>query len=173
MKKRIYGILMAAAVLSIATAGLGKANAYFTTYAKAQGANVIHMIDETTVKERVVESEKILEFTNKAGSAEAVFVRARAYAPSEIQNDLVYSKNWVAGSDGWYYYPEPVAPGVTLTDEEGKALHISIKKPEADVEGKEFNVIVVYETIPAAGNSYDSADDWNQAESSGWSIDKE
>ena len=114
MKKRIYGILMAAAILSVATAGLGKANAYFTTYATAAGANVIKLGDETTVKENFKDSQKELQFTNDAKSSQAVYVRARAYASTEIEQYLGYegSENWTE-KDGWWYYTLPVAPGET------------------------------------------------------------
>ncbi len=167
MKKRIYGILMAAAILSVATAGLGKANAYFTTYATATGANVIKLGDETTVKENFVSDQKELQFTNDAKSSQAVYVRARAYASTEIEPFLTYEESGEKWKEkgGWWYYTLPVAPGETAD-----TLFVKINKYPADeTEGKEFNVIVVYETIPAADASYDTAD-WSQEKENGWTV---
>ncbi|MBQ2626334.1 MAG: hypothetical protein IJG17_01020, partial [Eubacterium sp.] len=52
MKKRIAGILAAVALLSVVTAGIGKASAYFTTYAQARGGHVIKLGDETRIDEK-------------------------------------------------------------------------------------------------------------------------
>ncbi|MBR0398464.1 MAG: hypothetical protein IJI10_09380 [Eubacterium sp.] len=167
MKKRIYGILMAAAVLSIATAGLGKANAYFTTYATAAGSNRISLGDETTVHEDFSSWTKTLTFTNSADSSHDVYIRARAFYGDKYEDYVSYEpgEKWILGDDKeWYYFTEPVAPGEAADE---FVLKVGPVPDEIAKDLNEYNVVVVYETIPAADASYADAD-WSQAESNGW-----
>ena len=156
MKNKIYGILMAAAILSVATAGIGKANAFFTANDTAAGYNSISLGDETTVDEDYdyTNKQKILVFKNSADSKNAVFVRARAYAPSTMKTSYI-GEGWQEESDGWCYFTEEVKPN----DEQTLKIQIGDYPLEED---KEFNVIVVYETIPAADENPLEAD-WDQA----------
>ncbi|MBR2188015.1 MAG: hypothetical protein IJ860_01200 [Eubacterium sp.] len=178
MRKKLYGVLMAAAVLSVAAAGIRQANAYFTTYAEAKGGYTIHLGDETTVEEEVVGSEKRVTLTNSSTSSQAVYVRARAFAPNEIKDGLTYNKPASQGvsasekwsqptdSDPWCYYSDVLQPG-----ESADVLVVSVTEvPEEAVDGQSFNVVVVYETTPAVQNGdgqYEAAD-WAQSEDSGW-----
>ena len=173
MRKKILLGIAAILLVAVAAAGIGKAYAYFTTYVEAKGGKTIHLGDTTTIKEDYSDWQKAVTVSNSPESAQAVWVRAQAFAGSEY--GLVYGgEGWSEAADeaGWYYFSAPVAPGgntsvltVSITDKEGN--------PPAAEEGKSFNVVVVYETIPAVQNGEDeagniryvpyTAEDWSKA----------
>ena len=149
MKKRhiILTCIIAALVMS---ASIGGAVSYFTTYAEARGGGTITLGDETTIEEKIVSGGKEVKIHNKEGS-KPVYVRVRAYASEKYP--LTYAgTGWTNGDDGWSYFDAPVAGnGYTET------LKVTIGDiPADDVAklGDHFNVVVVYETIPAV--EYDS-----------------
>lgn len=167
MKKRVTGILAAVALLSVLAAGIGGAGAYFTDRAEGSQNHTVRLGDSTTVQETTVDWNKQVTITNSATSDQAVWVRAQAFAGSDIQSLLQYGgTGWAAGEGGWYYYASPVQPGQAAS-----VLNVQIPEqnlPKAD-EGLTFNVIVVYETTPALdidGTETAQTADWTAALSS-------
>ena len=160
MKKKTIILLTTIAMLSIATAGVGKAYAYFTTYVQAAGSETIRLGDVTRiVEDPVVNGQKKVAIQNNAKSNQAVFVRARAYSGDGFK--LKYAgTNWTGpadqadyGKNGWAYYSTPILPGGST-----ETLTISIDGiPKADVADiDKFNVVVVYESTPAIQNGTDA-----------------
>ena len=165
MKKRVTGILIAVALLTIAAAGIGPASAYFTDRDEGSQSHAIQLGDSTTVQENIVDWNKQVTITNDASSTEAVWVRAQAIAGSSIQNLLEYSGNGWSGTKGdWYYYASPVDPG-----QEASVLTVQIPDQKANPleaeEGATFNVIIVYETTPDTGTASDAKTAFEEAES--------
>lgn len=142
MKKAKYFLVLLALVM-VMTAGIGRAWAYFTTYASAKGVIPITLGDKTEIKEEFSRWEKRVTIVSDANS-EPVYIRAKAFGSGSYP--LVYSgEGWTIGEDGYYYYNE-IVPGGGHTS----VLSVKIENvPTEDVEdGTSFNVIVIYESTP-------------------------
>ena len=167
MKKRLAGILAAVALLSVVTAGIGKASAYFTTYAQARGGHVIELGDETTIEENFDGANKVVRITNDKDSKQAVWVRAMGITGAEYQQYLDYTQNgsdWTLDEDGFYVYKDPVLPG------EHPATDLTIGVSNVPVEnGRSVDVVVVYESTPAIRNDIDGT--YEYPEKSGQKYD--
>ena len=87
MKKAGYSIAVLA-FLMVMTAGVGKAWAYFTTYASAEGGITITLGDETEIEEEFSNWEKRVTITSDADS-EPVYIRAKAFGSGSYP--LTYS----------------------------------------------------------------------------------
>ncbi len=169
MRKKTVRILTVAALLCVILAGIGTAGAYFTTFVEASGSKEILLGDHTTVEEEVVGTEKLVTITNSADSNKAVWVRAKAFTGAQYESGLTCGgTGWTDGGDEFWYYglpDHPLVPG-----ESSEQLVVSIGNwPQAEID-KDFNVIVVYETIPAVEDGEEggvvkyvvpTADDWN------------
>lgn len=152
MKKKTLVILMAVALLSVASAGIGKAYAYFTTNDPASGSQQISLGDQTTITEEYDSTNwiKKVTITNKSDSSQAVYVRAKAFAGSDYTLDVTGWGN--PDAEGYYYYlgqdaPVAVEPGKAT----GTPLSVQISGQE-QMDPKSFNVVIVYETTPAVQN---------------------
>ena len=143
MKKNKWLLLLLAAAL-VLTAGIGTAMAYFTTYVQARGGYVIRLEDETEIVEDVSSWTKHVTIYNKEGSS-PVFVRVKAFAADPIKLEF-RGEGWALGEEDYYYFQQPVAGGKN-TDPELQ-IHIG-PVPEDAKPGDDFNVIVVYESVPA------------------------
>lgn len=147
MKKR-HIILTCALAAMVLSASIGGAWSYFTTYAEAKGGYTISLGDETTVHEDFSNWEKKISISNKEGS-QPVYIRVKAFAGDQYKDLLKYSdenNKWFPGEDGYYYYSDPVA-----ANEATDILTISlrdIKEDIPEVDGKHFNVVVIYESTP-------------------------
>lgn len=145
----------ALAVALVGTTAVPSALAYFTTYVEAQGGYTVELEDiDTKPEESMTEWVKHVTVKNSEKS-EACFVRAKAFAGSTYQ--LSFSgDSWGVGDEGWYYYLQPVEPGGT-TD----PLDVSIQFATTADSKRDFNVTVVYETVPAGdvANVFDA--DWD------------
>lgn len=172
-------ILLAALALIMALGlGIGSAMAYFTTYVTAKGGMPVRLGDKTTITEPEVKDwTKHLVVTNNGTNA--VYVRARAYAPADLELQYVNaSKNgpWTYNEKDGYCYYSIILPGkdpdVDEEDESEEAakarssseLLVKIDKVPKDAkEGDDFNVVVIYESTPVLydkdGNPYA---DWTQ-----------
>lgn len=150
------------AVCLICMSNVHNANAFFTTYVTAKGGYEVYYMRDTKLDEKYNDWNKYVTVTNKEGSI-PVYVRVKAFAGSLYT--LSYSgEGWVySEKDGYYYYEQPLNGGQTT-----KALRVLIDnipvKPEA---GDNFNVVVIYETIPiqyAADNTLIAPDaaDWSK-----------
>lgn len=160
-KKRVF--LTALALVLILSLSIGSALAYFYTSDDSVGENKLELGAKTTIKEDYSEGVKTITITNDESSKQAVFVRAKAYgtpAPT-------YGTQWGAPVDGYYYYPGVLEPGQSTNP----SLTVKVNFPGEPTPkniGETFNVIVVYEAVPAMykedGTPYASsyADAWNQ-----------
>ena len=174
MRNKTVKILAIAALLSVAAAGIGTAGAFFTSYVEAKGQKVIHLGDTTTITEKVNGKDKTVVIQNDAKSPRAVWVRAKAYTAAAYMEGLKYTPgagwtdtNPAGNKDGYYYYlpldekentPVPLEPGKPTTE-----LKVSIENwPEAKT-GRDFNVVVIYETTPAVENGVKTDDSGNEA----------
>ena len=147
-------VLGAAALLLTAGASAGRAMAYFTTYAEAQGSAPLSLgFTRTEIEETVQNQAKYITVVN-TGECDA-FVRARLFAGGGYEDGLVFreaeSEGWTPGEDGYYYYTAilppgektgPLCVGVDWKDQEGGF----------NTDREDFNVIVVQES---AGVYYD------------------
>ncbi len=143
-KKQIFlGFLAAGLVLA---SSVGSAWAYFTTYVEARGGEVISLGDETVVKEKFSEWTKEIRITSDADS-EPVYVRAKAFCSAYDFEYIDPSENkdkWAPGADDYYYYSEILKGGSETTE-----LLVHIKDvPGDEVDQKDFNMVVIYETTP-------------------------
>ncbi len=152
--------ILALAVIMIAGASIRSAWSYFTTYATAKGGYIIHLGDQTDIEEDVSQWKKHIKIKSDADS-DPVYIRARAYWGDDYTCHYEDSSGkWSPRSDGWYYYSDIVYGG-DITDE---LVVVIDNHPEIDQPGPDFNVIVVYESLPV---EYDSngnivEPDWNK-----------
>ena len=147
------------AILLLCLVNVPSALSYFTTYVRAKGSLQLHLQEHTKIHEPdVVEWKKHVEIAVDKDS-DPVFVRVRAFAPSEIEDDLQYlGEGWQLKEDGYAYYDK------VLQAEETAAVDVFIAERPADPqEGDTFHVVVIYESVPALydaqGNAYA---DWSQ-----------
>ena len=155
MKKSrlLLTVLAAALILSLS---IGSALAYFTDWTDADGAEVVHAghtgeIDETF-------NSWIKHVTVKNTSADVtVFIRAKVFTTYTVE---CYGTNWDSvGKNEYTYYANPVGPG----EPAGDVLNVKITPPTGFEDGDSFNVIVVYEAVPAKYDSEGNASaDWDQ-----------
>lgn len=174
MRKRLTGILVCVALVSVIFAGIRPASAYFTTYAEAKGMRTIHLGDVTRITEEFKDWKKEVKITNNSKSAKPVYIRVRAIAGSAypleypVTDGWTKGEGWEDGKDGWWGYGTPVLPG-KATD----LLTVEIKDvPVTPEVGDSFNVIIVYESTPAVENGTQMIDgqevtiyepaDWNR-----------
>ena len=146
MKRKTW-LLLLLAVAMILTAGIGGAYAYFSSFATAKGGYVIHIPGDPELHEDPQPGKKVVTIEN-AADANPVFVRVKAFAGAEYQDGLQYDGGdyWIGpDADGFWRYKLALDGG-----ESTQPLTISIEKmPQNPEDGDSFNVIVVYESVPA------------------------
>lgn len=159
MKKKMSYVIAALALTAVMTAGIGKAWAYFTTYAQAEGGYPIHLGERTDITEDFSDWTKHVAITSDPESA-PVYIRVKAFSGSlyELEYASEVTGDWTLGADGYYYYNKILKGGETTS-----RLNVMISGIPADAEdGDKFNVVVIYESTPVL---YDSAGaeyaDWN------------
>lgn len=159
-KKKICFALLAVAAVQLCE--VRNANAYFTTYVTAKGGYEVSWRHQEEIHEEVKDFKKYVSISSKEDSI-PVYVRARAFAGSTYS--LTYSGDgWEYNeTDGYYYYKEPLKGGETTS-----VLLVSIDQiPINPQDGENFNVIVIYESLPVQydedGNMIAPKDaDWTQ-----------
>lgn len=142
-RRRFYPeILALTAIVGVASAGIGSAWSYFTTYAEASGGYTIELGDKTEIKETFSDWTKHVVIDNEEGS-EPVYIRVRAFCGSQYTLEYLYDRtHWRPGDDGYYYYNRIVNGG-----ESTDALDIKIYGiPENPEDMESFNVVVIYES---------------------------
>ncbi|WP_165056578.1 MULTISPECIES: hypothetical protein [unclassified Adlercreutzia] len=174
-KARFAGVaaLFAVAVVCIAVAGVGAASAYFTTYCQAKGGYTLELGDTTTVEENFANWTKSVTIQSDAASDEAVYVRVRAYGPSEYP--ITYSEpggaaNWSLAADGYYYYRGTLDPGATTPVLDLRINDVPVSGADAapaPQPGDAFNVVVIYETTPV---QYQPDGATVEPEAADWSV---
>lgn len=149
MKRRTHILALLAMVLVLG-AGIGPAWAYFTDTTTVQGSLPISVEPTTTITEENGPGTKTIRIQNTS-QAVNVWVRARVYAAFELGADAA-GTGWSGQINDWYEYGDPVAPGA-----ETEPLKVTFKlkrkydpkeNPTGAQPDDEFNVIVVYESIP-------------------------
>ncbi len=105
-------------------------------------------------------NDKHIKLSSDVNSEFPAYVRIKLFSPDYIPIDLASNLNskWKPGeNDDWIYYDEALGAG-NITNE----LVAKIGFPEQAKEGDHFNIIVVYEYVPAQyddnGNPYAN---WN------------
>lgn len=140
-RKAALGLL---AVVLVLGALIQPVLAYFTCNTDAKGVVPIVLGKKTEIEETFDNWTKHLTVSNDPDSEQDVYIRARAYTGSTYQLSITPANGWSAGSDGWYYYADPVAPGGSTS-----ALDVEILNVPATPEGyAAFNVAIVYESAP-------------------------
>ncbi len=153
MKKRQLLTALLALCLAL-TAAIPGALAYFTTNAQAQGGRTLRFGSNTEITEEFGEWQKRATIAAQPYT-EPSFVRARAFSAYALSYNG--GANWTAGSDGWYYYSTPVAnlgegveqPAGTVAATEPLLISITVPGLSNGEEPEDFDVTVVYETVPA------------------------
>jgi hypothetical protein len=153
-------ILAVVALLLVMSISVGKAMAYFTTYATAKGGVPVTLGTDTTIHEEFSDWKKTIQIENTGEVA--VFVRAKVIAGSQFDISIE-GTGWSRNDDGYWYYQEPVPVG-GMTG----SLTAAIQKSE-DVESS-FNIVVVQECTPVM---YDKDGNPCVAENADWSMKAE
>lgn len=141
--KRTNIIAAALAVGLVCISSVQNANAYFTTHVTAKGGYEVSWRHREEITEEFVDWNKYITITSEDGSV-PVYVRVKAFAGSSYQ--LVYEgTGWTYNNaDGYCYYNSVLQGGETAT-----GLRVGINNvPVIPKEGMDFNVVVIYETIP-------------------------
>lgn len=157
-RKWLKGISALALAGLVCVGDVGSANAYFTTYVTAQGSYDVSWYHEEKLHEEYHDWNKLVTISSEEESI-PVFVRVKAFSGSTYT--LTYTgSDWTDGGDGYYYYKTPLEGGATTT-----GLNIAIANvPTTATEGQNFNVVVIYESIPATYDANGAVDpttaDW-------------
>jgi len=149
-KKSLFLALLA--VILVFSASIGNALAYFTAYTTAEGRKTLTLLPRTTIEEPTANEKKKEIVIANTGNAPC-FVRVKAFAGSDIVMNVTAGNGWTDGdgSDYWYFTPV-LMPGASTNK-----LEIALSNiPEAAENGDSFNIVVVYESVPAI---YDSSND--------------
>ncbi len=163
--KRMNIISAVLAVGLVCISSVQNANAYFTTYVTAKGGYEVSWKHREHINEDYSEWNKYVTITSEEGSV-PVYVRVKAFAGSTYQLEYEGTK-WISNTDGYYYYDSPLPGGGTT-----EKLRVGIGNiPVNPKDGMNFNVVVVYETIPvqygADGSMKKPWDaDWTQKKAS-------
>ena len=154
-------VLLVLSMVMLIAAMMIPAWSYFTSYAAARGVVTVHLEENSRISEGpVVQWVKPITITNTDDKI-SVFVRAKAFCGDN--QELTYDgSGWTLNTtDGFYYYNTLLEPG-----KPAEVLNVTIKNPPKEddsEEGDTFNVVVIYESIPArydaAGKAYA---DWTQ-----------
>lgn len=161
MNRKTIG-LVAAALMLVATIGVGSALAYFTTYTRAEGSKELTLnFSETEINEKIIDKQKVISLSN-TGEAD-IYVRVKALVGED--HPIVYSEpenagKWVPGADGFYYYTDILAPGEATSE-------ILVGFTLADENAASFNVIIVQESTVVLYDEDGNAQEYNEVD---WDI---
>ena len=161
MKKKTL-LMSALAVVLAAGMTIAPAMAYFTDHTEASGRVQVSLGDQTNIDEPEdpdITSDSVTKhvvITNKDESNEELYIRAKAFAPSNLT--VNYSGDgWSDGGDSYCYYEGTIMPG-----ESTEELLVEITGIEASKDGETLNVAVIYETSKVLydENGNKLASDW-------------
>ena len=152
-KQRKTCIVFIALAVLVALVSVPSALAYFTTYARIKGTSAVTLGEAITFSE-IANSSGDKHITISAEEeSDPVFVRIGIFASKEIMSRIKVDDTWEL-KDGWYTYGQVL--------EGGKTAEMDIVIDKNDLEIEEFNVVVVYEYIPAIMNEEgEFVPDWN------------
>lgn len=146
-KKILIGFI---ALMMLAMVSVPSALAYFSTYAKVKGSAVVNLQYQVEFTENHGDDdEKVITLTCTKGD---VFVRVKAYAVDEVLDlmDFENQEEWISSiGNGCLIFEHigALAEGDTVT----LNLYVNGEKLEREI----FNVIVIYEYVPAIGDTPD------------------
>ena len=141
--KTKWKVLAVIAVAAVLIASLGSAISYFTTYATTLGQQPVEL--GTRIEEEISDWTKHVVITADENSF-PVYVRAMAFTDSRFTLTYSWNENeWSKGDKDYYYYSEILYAGQSTTE-----LNVKINNvPTDQLEGVDFNVIVIYECCRA------------------------
>lgn len=144
-KQSLIPALVAAALVCISQ--VGNANAYFTTYVRAKGGYPVSWEHHETIHESFNDWSKYVSITSREDSV-PVYVRVKAFAGSKYTLEY-FGDDWTFNqNDEYFYYKYQLEGGKTTSN-----LRVAISNIPSNVqEGTNFNVVVIYETIPVQVN---------------------
>ena len=155
-KNRI--LLTALAAVLILSLSIGSALAYFTDWTDANGEEVVHAGHTGEINETFDKWTKHVTVKNTSADV-SVYIRAMVFTTYNVTCEGYKWTPNPAGKNEYIYYADPVGPGETAPD----VLDVTITPPSNLTDGESFNVIVVYEAVPARYNSDGTAyADWTQ-----------
>ena len=142
---RRYGkvITMSAAALAMTAAlTVESSMAYFTTYAEAEGSQVVSLGATTDITETVTNKTKHVTVKNTSETNEC-FVRVKVFSGRQVVC-TPQGQNWSLGDDDYWYYGPVLAPG-----ESSEVLDVTINIDGLGENPDSFNVVIVQECTPA------------------------
>ena len=155
--KKSYLPLAALALLLLIALSISPAMAYFSDYTTADGAQEVNAGFKTEIEEEFESWTKKVTIKNTSDDL-SVYVRAKVFS---MYNVKCNGTNWTptnAGNETYVYYTPALAPKKSAA-----VLNVEITHPTTPEEGDSFNVVVIYEAVPARydedGTPYA---DWNQ-----------
>ena len=134
--------------------------AYFTANATAAGEMEITVKPSTHITEEYGDGVKHVFIHNDEDSSEDVVVRAKVFCPRPLTCSPSGS-NWMGpAAEGWYLYGKVVHPGqsaeeLTVQISGLEEMFPSGSNPQESDYGTNFNVVVVYEALPASQATVD------------------
>ena len=143
IKQRKTCIVFIALAVLVALVSVPSALAYFTTYTRIKGSSSVVLGETVTFNELETGTGDKHVTISVDEDSDPVFVRVGIFASGEITNRMTVEGTWEF-ADGWYTYGQVLKGGETAE------MNILINK--TDLETEEFNVVVVYEYIPAIVN---------------------
>lgn len=161
MNRKTIG-LVAAALMLVATIGVGSALAYFTTYTVADGGKELSLnFSESEIHEEIIEKNKVISISNTGDTD--IYVRVKALVGEE--HPVVYAEpenadKWVPGADGFYYYTDILAPGEATSE-------ILVGFTLASEDAESFNVIIVQESTAVLYDENGNAQKYNEVD---WNV---
>lgn len=140
MNKKTIG-LVAAALMLVATIGVGSALAYFTTFSVANGGKTLELnFTKSNIDEEIDFDKKIIQIENIGDTATYVRIKPLSGDKHPVAMESEETRgSWKVADDGYYYYKDILQPGDTTS-----SITFSFS-----LEGNEsFNVIIVQESTP-------------------------
>lgn len=138
--------------------------AYFTTYVESSGGWIVQAEYETKLVEDV-DPDRFFKSVHveNLGNSCPVYVRVRAFCPSDYEISYGGDAGWTSDGDGWRYFQDPVDGGGKTSELTIQALAVAGDRVPVDASGRDFNVVVVYEATPALWDTDGSpVCDWTQ-----------
>ena len=138
LKKMIMGLML----VSVMFMSIPKALAYFSTYTEASGTLSLRLKEIVGFKEVNVNGNKHIVIT-ASDDSDPIFIRVKIFADDAILNVMSVdydSSKWTYDGE-WYECSEVMMAGETAV--------MDISVDTAVIELAQFNVVVIYEYIPA------------------------
>ena len=147
-------VLTIAAILLVLATSVGLAGAFFSDYEHAIGQATFTLGGDTTIEEKVHDTEKTITIHNR-GEGD-VFVRVSVFGPEEMT--VSAGEGWQQGSDGFWYYQNVLPFSGSEEKDMTPPLEASIKDVPVSVDLSELDIIVVHESVPVVYDADGKAD---------------